>query len=119
VNDVERVRETIDRLVRVAPASIVVADYNPGYVALARLETENARLRETLRVREESQIPMIPRAAHERMQRLEAESKRLREAIEVIVWIIDDPEAAGGEPLIITKGQLRILRAALAEEEAE
>lgn len=101
MNDVERVRETLDRLVRVAPASIVVADYNLGYVALERLESENARLRETLRVREESQIPMIPRAAHERLRRYE---KAMVEA---------------QDHLRPSHAAYRILGAALAEGSAE
>ncbi len=49
--------------------------------ALADVEAENQRLQETVRLREESQIPMIPHGAQQKMDRLEAENQRLREAL--------------------------------------
>lgn len=48
---------------------------------LAAAEQENAALREELRLREESQIPVIPRAAHARLVAAEQTLASLREAI--------------------------------------
>jgi len=48
---------------------------------LDELEAENRLLREEIRIREESQIPVIPRAAAERMAKLEAENERLEIAV--------------------------------------
>jgi len=45
--------------------------------ALDALVAENRLLREDIRIREESQIPVIPRGAQEKMERLEAEIERL------------------------------------------
>jgi hypothetical protein len=49
------------------------------------LRAENQRLREEIRIREESQIPVIPRGAQQKMERLEAENQRLKSEAEDMV----------------------------------
>ena len=48
------------------------------------LRAENRLLREEVRLREESQIPMIPRAAQKTLERAEAENERLRGSLKAI-----------------------------------
>ena len=49
------------------------------------MEDEIQQLREEIRLREESQIPVIPHGAQAKMERLEAENQQLRDALEQIV----------------------------------
>lgn len=45
------------------------------------LEADRNRLREELRIREESQIPVIPKGAQDKITGLEAEVEQLREKV--------------------------------------
>jgi hypothetical protein len=54
--------------------------------ALEKAEAERDRLRVEVRLREESQIPMIPCAAMERLERAEAERDRLAKALKMIAF---------------------------------
>jgi hypothetical protein len=56
------------------------------------LLAENRRLAEELRLREESQIPVIPAGAQRRMSELIAENNRLRDAL---IFIMDFPNGVG------------------------
>lgn len=49
------------------------------YEQVEALERDNALLRETVRVFEESQIPMVPRAAQKRLDALEAALRGIAE----------------------------------------
>ncbi len=49
--------------------------------ALDSIEGENLLLKEDIRVREESQIPVIPRGVVKRFTAIETENERLREAL--------------------------------------
>lgn len=55
---------------------------SPVAARLNELEDEIRRLHEEIRIREESQIPMIPRGAQQKMERLEAEIQRLHGVLE-------------------------------------
>lgn len=63
---------------------------SPVAARLNELEDEIRRLHEEIRIREESQIPMIPRGAQQKMERLEAEIQRLRNALKGEGWGDDD-----------------------------
>jgi hypothetical protein len=56
------------------------------------LLAENRRLAEELRLREESQIPVMPAGAQRRMSELIAENNRLRDAL---IFIMDFPNGVG------------------------
>lgn len=80
--------------------------------ALDELLVENRLLKENLRIREESQIPVIPRGAQEKMERLEAESQQLREVLAALTALADGFRGRG----IYAEGEAVIdaARAALA-----
>jgi hypothetical protein len=89
---------------------------------LVRLAEEADTLRAELRIREESQIPVLPRAAQERLEAAEADRDRLAAALKAICqttdsgpWIAVYREVGGGY-----EGLQAIARAALrAGEDAE
>jgi hypothetical protein len=86
--------------------------------AAGAAEAERDRLREEIRIREESQIPMIPRGAKEKMDRLEAERDRLRAVVEAardpfLVLLESHPDADGHVNAEMARAAQR-LRAALA-----
>jgi hypothetical protein len=54
-----------------------------AHEALDALLAENQQLREEIRVREDSQIPVIPHGAQAKMDGLEAENQRLRDALRI------------------------------------
>ena len=78
MTDADTVREYIER----AGVGSVLAEQD-ALAALDALVAERDRALENVRVREASQIPMIPRAAQERLEAAEAEVARLREALAV------------------------------------
>lgn len=79
---------------------------------LAQAKSRIALLEEQLRIREESQIPVIPHAAQEKMERLERQERARTERLELaeavvvaasrLVDLYDQPigayVASGGEP---------------------
>jgi len=71
---------------------------------IEQLEAENRRLREEIRIREESQIPVIPHGAAVELERLRVENERLRTMVARIrnnaeAWHGDD--AAKGRALAV------------------
>jgi hypothetical protein len=71
----------------------------PAGQKVVELQAEFERLREELRIREESQIPVIPQAAKERLDRAESKVGRLREQLNARTQDISDTEKRWGETL--------------------
>lgn len=65
-------------------ASAARASTQAASDALDALLSENRRLREEIRIREESQIPVIPHGAAVQLERLQVENAHYRETLEGI-----------------------------------
>jgi predicted nuclease with TOPRIM domain len=78
----------------------------PAGQKVVELQAEVRRLWEELRIREESQIPVIPLAAQKRLEAAEAEAGRLREQLDARTQDISDTEKRWGETLA-ERGRLR------------
>jgi len=90
--------------------------------ALDSIESENLLLKEDIRVREESQIPVIPRGVVERFNVIEAENERLREALvfaDKLHAAYHDPRLAETRELADAAARYQIARSATPEETKE
>jgi hypothetical protein len=74
--------QTAARLAEWANAPHATLGFSERQLEVQALLAELARAEEEIRIREESQIPMIPRGAQRRMEQLEAELARVQEAHE-------------------------------------
>lgn len=77
---VPAIYEALERLIAQDRFEAPYAD--AAQAAVDALVAENRRLNEEIRLREESQIPVIPHGAAVQLERLQVENQRLREALE-------------------------------------